>query len=259
MRAMRSPRVGTQCPPEFAQQPVCLPVVAPRAAGDTVLPRMGTTTTARHDVVDRLRLVRAVHAPEAIPVHEACPGEGYFCPIRNSNITTQPDHRRHRHRDCGRMQHQPGGVAVHHLGLAAHDQHHRAPQRQRGQRLKCRVEQQHPASARWPDPAVVPRTSAPVAPRYSGSARDARMNGHSTQLCRQHDPGCLPAHTWSGGINRGRLSVKHSTTSVRRETPAPGRGRGPRLRRDRRSSHSTTATCAGIVDHRSHLKRTSDK
>lgn len=178
----RSSRRFGQLPSQLAQSPVRLPVIAPRAAGDAVLPGMSATTTARYDMVDGLGALAAVRAPIVVTLHQRRPAQRHSSAIGHLHEGAQPDHRGHLETAGGRVQRVPGRVSVNHLGLTAHDQHDRAAQRQRGERLEGRVEQQH----------------APLPPGRR-TVRQAR-NGP-----RRQPRGCA---------GRRGFSVGHSTTST---------------------------------------------
>ena len=142
-RARRHPQFPTQ----LAEQPVSLTVIAQRAAGHAVFPTMLAPSTARHHMVDGFRAGSAIATAVTVPVHQGRPGHRNPRPVRHPHERAQLDHRRGYDAGGRGMQYQARGVTMHDIGLAAHHQHDCPTQRQRGQRLEARIEQQYPSAS----------------------------------------------------------------------------------------------------------------
>ena len=92
-------------------------------------------------------LPAAVGAPEAVAVHQRGAGQRDAGPVGDADVDPEPDHGGDVDGAGRGVQHQPGGVAVDDVGLAADEQDDRAAQRQRGEGFVRGVEEQDPTAA----------------------------------------------------------------------------------------------------------------
>jgi hypothetical protein len=89
-------RPSVQVETNLAGHPITLTQIAPTAAGDDVVPGVGTAPGARGNVVKAIGSVPAVLASLTIAAEYSASGYGNGALERNPHKAGQPDHRRNR-------------------------------------------------------------------------------------------------------------------------------------------------------------------